>query len=54
MSSLYADAYDIVVDFVDVDYAFVAVVAVAYCNKIRLIIFLQIQKIEDNNILHIS
>jgi hypothetical protein len=54
MSSRYADAYDIVVDFVGVDYTFAAVVAVAYCNKIRLIISLQIQKIEDNNILHIS
>jgi len=53
MSLLCVDAYDIVVDFVVVE-VFVAAVAVAYCNKIRLIIFLQIQKIEDNNILHIS
>jgi len=40
MSSLYADADDIVADFGAVDYATAAAAVVAYCNKIRLIIFL--------------
>jgi len=43
MSSLYADADDIVADFGAVDYVTAAAVVaavVAYCNKIRLIIFL--------------